>query len=88
MGAAQSIPPDPVPDPNIFINIGCVGLDTLASNSNRLASAPFLYINFQATNYNEMIYNILTCVQLYSNSITYITMTTYMTSNKFSRYTL
>ena len=63
MGAAQSIPPDPVPDPNIFINMGCVGLDTLANNSNRLASAPFLYVNFQATNYNEMIYNILTTFQ-------------------------
>ena len=48
MGASQSVQPDPIPDPNIFINIGCVGLDSTGYNSQRLSAAPFLSINFQA----------------------------------------
>ena len=48
MGASQSVQPDPIPDPKIFINIGCVGLDATGYNSQRLSSAPFLSINFQA----------------------------------------
>ena len=48
MGASQSVQPDPIPDPKIFINIGCVGLDSDGYKSQRLSSAPFLSINFQA----------------------------------------
>jgi len=63
MGAGQSIPPDPIPDPNIFINIGCVGLDSRSFNGNRLSSAPFLSVNFQAGDYYSMINNIVVTLQ-------------------------
>ena len=59
MGASHSVQPDPIPDPNIFINIGCVGLDSSGFNGNRLSSAPFLSVNFQANDYNTMINNII-----------------------------
>lgn len=63
MGAGQSTPPDPIPDPNLFINIGCVGLNATGYHGNRLSSAPFLSVNFQAANYGSMIKNILTVFQ-------------------------
>jgi hypothetical protein len=59
MGAAQSTPPDPVPDPNIFVNIGCVGLISSDYYANRLSAAPFLSVQFQAPDYYSMISNIL-----------------------------
>ena len=63
MGAAQSIQPDPIPDPNIFINLGCVGLDANSFNNEQLSSAPFLSVNFQAGDYYSMINNIISTMK-------------------------